>query len=176
MLTIEKLKLIAPNVRNPEIWVKHLNELLPQYGITTKTEWASFLAQVLHESGEFRWLREIWGPTPAQNRYEGRRDLGNTIKGDGKRFMGRGLIQLTGRANYERMSKALFNDNRLLANPELLATPEYAVRSACIYWNWRNMDRVDDDTSIIEETRLVNGGLNGLADRQKYFDRAIRFL
>ena len=176
IITRQQLKAITPSTPDSRIdtFIPHLNNYLPKYGIDTPNEVAAFLAQVLHESGGLKWLREIWGPTAAQSRYEGRKDLGNTVKGDGKKFLGRGLIQLTGRANYERMSKDMFGDNRLLNTPDLLATPEYAVKSACIYWKWRNMDAIDDDTNIKDETKRVNGGYNGLADRQQYFDRALK--
>lgn len=178
MITAEQLKAISPGtpVDTARVYSALISEYCPQYGIETPIELASFLAQVLHESGGFKWLREIWGPTSAQSRYEGRKDLGNTQKGDGKKFMGRGPIQITGRANYERMSKAMFNDNRLLHNPDILATPKYGIISSCIYWGWRRLDRVDDDLSIKEETKAVNGGYNGLEDRQKYFDRAVKVL
>jgi len=175
-ITLDQLKKISPATQESRLdtFLPHLNKYLPLYGIDTPNEVASFLAQVLHESGGFKWLREIWGPTSAQSRYEGRKDLGNNVKGDGKKFMGRGLIQLTGRANYERMSKDMFNDNRLLETPDLLSTAEYAVWSACIYWQWRKIDLVDDDLNIVDETKKVNGGLTNLADRQQYFDRAIK--
>ena len=84
------------------------------------------LATAHHETGNFKYLREIWGPTAAQKRYEGRADLGNTQKGDGKRFMGRGLVHITGRRNYTDWSKRLGLD--LLKNPELAEKPEIAVR------------------------------------------------
>lgn len=178
MITREQLKAISPSTPDTRIdtFIHHLNNYLPKYGIDTPNEIASFLAQVLHESGGLKWVREIWGPTSTQARYEGRKDLGNTVKGDGKKFMGRGLIQLTGRANYARMSKDMFNDDRLLYTPDLLSTAEYAVQSACIYWKWRKMDLIDDDLDIRRETRLVNGGFNGMTDRQQYFDRAIKIL
>ena len=176
ILTVEQLKKISPSTSEARIdtFIHHLNVYLPIYGIDTPNEVASFLAQVLHESGGLKWLREIWGPTAAQSKYEGRADLGNTVRGDGKKFMGRGLIQLTGRANYLKMSMEMFNDDRLVRNPDLLSTAEYAVLSACIYWKWRKMDLIDDDKNIKDETKRVNGGVNGLADRQQYFDRAIQ--
>lgn len=176
MITLQQLKKITPTTPDKTIdkFLPHLNTKLPKYGIDTPVEKASFLAQILHESGGLKWVKEIWGPTAAQKRYEGRLDLGNTEPGDGKRFLGRGLIQLTGRKNYERMSLELFGDLRLLDEPELLEQPEYAVESACVYWKWRNIDRFDDDLDINKETRLVNGGVNGLKDRQLYFDRAIQ--
>lgn len=178
IITAEQLKEISPATplsRTTE-FISHLNTYMPKYGIDTPIEAASFLAQVLHESGGLKWLREIWGPTAAQSKYEGRKDLGNTETGDGKKFMGRGLIQLTGRANYRRMSKDMFGDERLLKSPDFLSTAEYAVWSACIYWTWRKLEAKDDDLSIKEETKAINGGYNGLTDRQQYFDRAIKTL
>lgn len=174
ILTLDQLLRISPGTpkERMETFLPHLNTYLPQYGIDTPVEVASFLAQVLHESGGFKWLREIWGPTKAQARYEGRADLGNVLQGDGKRFMGRGLIQVTGRTNYDRMSREMFKDKRLLENPDILATPEYGTLSACIYWKWRKMDLIDDDDSIREETKRVNGGYNGLSEREEYFTRA----
>ena len=173
-ITAEQLKKISPGspVTVCEQFVPHINNYCPKYGIDTAIELASFLSQVLHESGGFKWMHEIWGPTETQKRYEGRKDLGNIVPGDGKKFMGRGPLQITGRANYSRMSKDMFGDNRLLETPELLAAPEYGIWSACIYWGWRKMDLVDDDNSIDKETKLVNGGYNGLADRKQYFERA----
>lgn len=90
--------------------------------------------------------------------------------------MGRGPIQITGRSNYRWMSREIFGDDRLLDKPDLLTTPEYGIQSACIYWKGRGLDAHDDDLVILRETKLVNGGTNGLKDRQKYFDRAIAVL
>lgn len=174
MITSQQLKNITPGTPLSvcEKFIPFINKYCLQYKIDTPIELASFLSQVLHESGGLKWMREIWGPTKAQRGYEGRKDLGNTVAGDGKKFMGRGLIQTTGRANFARMSKDMFGDDRLLKTPELLSEPEYAVWSACIYWGWRNLDAVDDDNSIDKETKAVNGGYNGLDDRKIYFERA----
>ena len=174
MITADQLKRISPGTPLSvcETFVPHINNYCPKYGIDTPVELASFLSQVLHESGGFKWMREIWGPTKAQLRYEGRSDLGNTVAGDGKKFMGRGPIQITGRSNYARMSKDMFGDERLLDTPELLVQPEYGIWSACIYWGWRKLDITDDDNSIDKETKAVNGGYNGLEDRKAYFERA----
>jgi len=178
IITPQQLKTISPHTPDNRIdtFIHHLNVYMPEYGIDTVNEAASFLAQVLHESGGLKWLREIWGPTAAQSKYEGRADLGNVVHGDGKKFMGRGLIQLTGRANYTKMSKDMFGDNRLLEMPDLLSTAECAVKSACIYWQWRKMDLIDDDLDIRAETKKTNGGYNGLTQRQQYFDKAIAVL
>lgn len=195
IIKLSSLQKITPGtpVARLETFLPWLNHYLPIYGIDTKNEVASFLAQVLHESGGFKWLREIWGPTSQQLKYE--RDftqawpvtdkkhrnylssiLGNSEKGDGKKMAGVGILQITGRANMKRMSIEMFGDERLLTKPEILATPQYSVASACIYWKWKKLDSVDDDLKILEETKAVNGGYNGLEDRQKYFDRAIKFL
>lgn len=97
-----------------------------KYGDGDPAKLAYILATAFHESGRFRYLREIWGPTAAQKGYEGRADLGNTVKGDGKRFMGRGLVHITGRRNYADWSKRLGVD--LLAHPELAERLDYAAR------------------------------------------------
>ncbi|WP_448561133.1 glycoside hydrolase family 19 protein [Trichothermofontia sp.] len=147
-----------------------VNQTFEQYQINTRLRMAHFLAQVMHESGGFRWLREIWGPTDAQRRYEGRRDLGNTQPGDGKRFMGRGLIQLTGRANYAAFSKDLGID--FVANPTLVEQPPYAVIVAGWYWDRRKLNTWADRDDLEGVTYRVNGGYNGLEDRRRYLNRA----
>lgn len=142
-----------------------LREAAARYEINTGLRMAHWLAQLAHESMGFAHTRELWGPTPTQLRYEGRRDLGNIEPGDGKRFMGRGLIQITGRANYAAASTELHGDDRLLANPELLEQARDAAVSAGWFWFRRNLSaRADvDDLSAI--TRRINGGLNGLDGR-----------
>lgn len=138
--------------------------------INTPARAAAFLAQVGHESGQLRYLREIWGPTPAQTRYEGRADLGNTQPGDGKRFMGRGLIQITGRANYAACGAALGVD--LVGQPELLEKPEYAAGSAAWFWLQNNLNRFADRGDFVGLTRAINGGTNGIVDRRALWVRA----
>ena len=104
----------------------------PDFEINNDKRMAAFLAQVGHESGGMHWLTEIWGPTTAQERYEGRLDLGNLYEGDGFKYRGRGLIQITGRSNYDKCSQALASD--FIENPDWLSQPEYAVRSAMWFW------------------------------------------
>lgn len=147
-----------------------VNATFEKFNINTTLRMAHFLAQVMHESGGFRWLREIWGPTDTQRRYEGRRDLGNTKSGDGERFMGRGLIQLTGRANYKEFSEAIGVD--CLDKPALLESSPYAVLAAGWYWHTRRLNDLADEDGIRRITRKINGGLNGLEDRIRYLDRA----
>lgn len=156
------------------IWHEPLLAAFRSYGITTALRQAHFLAQILHESGGLRWLEEIWGPTPAQERYEGRRDLGNVQDGDGYRYRGRGLIQLTGRANYRRYGELL--GLPLEANPDLAAQPEHAAMIAGAYWDRRGLNSRADRDDLEAVTRGVNGGLNGLEDRRRWLERAKRAL
>lgn len=135
-----------------------------QYGIMDSAlRLAHFLAQVTHESGGFRYMEEIWGPTDAQRRYEGRADLGNTQANDGFRYKGRGPLQLTGRANYRDYGARLGLD--LEGNPALAATPEVGLRIALEFWKVKGLNALADKDDIVAITRRVNGGSNGLADR-----------
>jgi putative chitinase len=139
-------------------------EVLPEYEIDTALREAHFWAQAAHETGNFKYMFEIWGPTPAQARYEGRKDLGNTVEGDGYKYRGRGIFQLTGRANYEKYGKALGLD--LVNNPDLAANPETALRIACEYWKSRKINATADKDDIVAVTKKINGGTNGIADRR----------
>lgn len=178
-MTAEQLKQIAPGIKHNvvETFLPHLNIYMERYEINTPLRQAAFIAQLLHESGGFRYVREIWGPTTAQRGYEGRKDLGNVIKGDGERFKGRGLIQITGRANYEHVSKALTGSGTTFTdNPELLTAPCYAVESAAWFWKDRGLNELADKRDFEKITRRINGGLNGLVDRQKYYGLALDVL
>lgn len=144
-------------------WYPHVAKACVEFGITTPTRIAAFLAQVGHESGSFVYTREIWGPTAAQQRYEGRADLGNWEPGDGSRYRGRGLIQITGRANYQAVSDGLGVD--FVGNPALLEQPEYAAMSAAWWWANNGCNDLADSGDFERLTRRINGGLNGYADR-----------
>lgn len=138
---------------------------------------AAFLAQVGHESGGLVYWEEIWGPTDAQRGYEGRKDLGNVVPGDGYRFRGRGPIQITGRANYLEFGAIL--GLQLEVHPEIAATPEAGFRIASCYWQRRKLNELADTESLYafrEITRRINGGTNGLANRCAIWDRARRAL
>lgn len=131
---------------------------------------AQFLAQVMHESGGLRYVREIWGPTKAQRGYEGRADLGNVKPGDGKRYMGRDVIQITGRANYRALSKWAGFDFE--AKPEALESEEWLGIGAIWYFLVARKDLIEycRDGNIEMVTRRVNGGLNGYQDRLRWYD------
>ncbi len=138
--------------------------------LTSKLRLAHFLSQLAHESGGFRHVVEIWGPTKAQRGYEGRTDLGNVVAGDGFRYRGRGLIQNTGRANYARLAKA-FGVN-FEGNPDLMANFPWAALTAAEYWRSRNINVRADTDDVHGVTRLINGGLNGIEDRMERLARA----
>ena len=140
-----------------------LAQAFPDFHITTPARQAAFLAQVGHESGGLHWLTELWGPTATQSRYETRQDLGNNQPGDGFRFRGRGLIQLTGRANYAAASKALATD--FITNPELLGEPDMAARSAMWFWQSHGLNERADAGEFERTTKIINGGLNGYPER-----------
>ncbi|WP_257306288.1 glycoside hydrolase family 19 protein [Geothrix campi] len=157
------------------LFLDYIQAAMDRFGISeSKLRVAHFLAQVAHESGELRYMREIWGPTSAQLGYEGRADLGNTEPGDGMKFKGRGLIQVTGRANYLRCSMALYGDAQTLAEtPELLETKEAACLSAGWFWGeFKHLNPLADADDLEHITRRINGGLNGLVYRTAYLARA----
>lgn len=151
-------------------WLEPLNAALDRFGITHPLEVAHFLAQCLHETGGLRWLSELWGPTAAQQRYEGRRDLGNTQPGDGYRYRGRGCIHLTGRHNYRRAGEAL--GLPLEEQPDLAAEPGPAALIAAWYWHQRGIGEPARRDDLVAVTRAVNGGTNGLTDRASWLRRA----
>jgi putative chitinase len=146
----------------------------PAYDINTPLRIAHFLAQAAHETGGFKWLHELWGPTPAQARYEGRRDLGNTHPGDGERFKGRGIFQLTGRGNYASYGEVLHLD--LVDHPEIAEDPEVSVLIACAYWKLHGLNDLADADDVERITRRINGGLNGFDDRKAMLAKAKRVL
>ena len=148
-----------------EIFAKPLSLAMQEFGITTPARQAAFLAQVLHESGMLRYTAEIWGPTPAQQRYEGRADIGNTQTGDGYKYRGRGLMQTTGRTNYKLTGIALGVD--LINAPEALERADLAARSAAWFWKSHGLNEIADEGDFTKITRRVNGALNGLREREK---------
>lgn len=147
-----------------------LTAAMGEFGIDSPARQAAFLAQVGHESGQLRYVRELASGAA----YEGRRDLGNVVAGDGVRYKGRGLIQITGRANYKECGRALGLD--LVANPELLEEPLNACRSAAWFWNSRGLNALADEGDQRAITRRINGGYNGLDDRLALFAVAERVL
>ena len=149
-------------------FLEPLNLAMWEFGIDTPMRQAAFLAQIAHESGSLKYVREI----ASGDAYEGRRDLGNTEPGDGVRFRGRGLIQITGRTNYRACSLGLFGDERLLETPELLEETVAACRSAGWFWKTMNLNALADIGAFRPITKAINGGYNGYDDRLAYYERA----
>lgn len=160
----------------------HIEAAMQEFGIDTPRRQAAFLARVGHESGGLHWLVELWGPTAAQRRYEVRQDLGNNQPGDGFRFRGRGLIQLTGRDNYVRAGKALGVD--LVTSPELLGTSPLAQRSAAWFWHSNNINHYADINDFDGVCDKINrgrkteayGDSNGWADSLALWKKALTIL
>jgi putative chitinase len=154
--------------------VEHLNSALYEFEINTPRRIAAFLAQVGHESGRFRYLEEIADGSA----YEGREDLGNKKPGDGKKYKGRGVIQLTGFANYFAAGRDL--DLDLVNNPRRAADPDVAFMIAGWFWKSRDLNLLADLASVTNEglavfrkvTSRINGGQNGAADREALYARA----
>lgn len=171
-LTEEQLKKIAPYSTHLQRsrFLPHLNSVMTVSSIDTPQRMAAFLAQIIHESGSFKYVLEL----ADGKAYENRKDLGNTCKGDGMRYKGRGLIQVTGRANYERCGTALGLD--LLSTPELLEQPEPAVQSAAWFWTTHECNALADKGEFNAITRVINGGYNGMNERLKIYNQAKKVL
>lgn len=166
-MTLDDLRQVMPySAGRAEAFLQPLEAAMAEFAINTARRRAAFIAQVAHESGELRYTRELGDGMG----YEGRKDLGNIEPGDGPRFKGRGLLQITGRATYEACGKALGLD--LIANPGLLEVPAGASRSAAWFWSLRKLNSLADDDAFGAITHKVNGGYTGLDDRLRYWLRA----
>lgn len=168
-IKLEELKQLMPELSPARAaeYLPHLNSAMAEASINTRTRQAAFLAQLAHESGELVNMEEL----ADGSQYEGKkRSLGNTQLGDGKRFKGRGPIQLTGRANYAAASAALGID--IVSNPKLAATPEVAFRIAGWFWKKKNLNALADAGKFERITQILNGGQRGQARRAGYYRRA----
>lgn len=173
-LTTAQLKEIMTGIKNSdvEIFLEPLKKVLEKYEINTPLRIAHFLAQVGHESGSFRYKQELASGAA----YEGRRDLGNTKSGDGKKFKGHGLIQITGRANHTSYANYV-GDPDLIDHPERIgAEPQHSAGAAGWFWKTKNLNAYADNDDVLTITKRINGGTNGLADRKQYLARAKRAL
>lgn len=187
-LTLDQLKRAMPRLeREPdeaESYLAPLNAVLRDFEINTPVRVACFLAQIGHESADLKYWEEIWGPTAQQKKYDPPFGLavrlGNTHVGDGRRYKGRGPIQLTGRANYQRVGEKIGVD--LENNPGLVAKPRYGFQVAGVFWSENGCNELADATetggveAFAKLTKRINGGLNGLDDRAKRWQLAKRVL
>jgi predicted chitinase len=176
MLTESHLSQIMRNAsqRKRQQYIGPLNAAMAAHDIDTLLRAAAFVAQLAHESGEFQFMEEIWGPTAAQRRYEPpselARKIGNTKTGDGKRFKGRGPIQITGRSNYTNYGKLL--GINLADEPERAATPEVGFATAGLFWQRNGLNELADAGDFKGITKRINGGQNGEKSRELFFERA----
>lgn len=200
-ITEEQLTQLIPGNPHIEHWCEALNQILPEYGIDTPERVAAFIAQCAHESGGFKFLRENlnyrWQslrktfpkyfptddmakqyekqPERIANRvYASRMGNGDEASGDGWRYCGRGLIQLTGRDNYSWFAASI--ETPVEEIPAYLSTFEGAVQSACWFWETNNLNQWADKKDIVMLTKRINGGTIGLADRQKHYQHALHVL
>lgn len=150
--------------------INSMNTFAAEFGLDRPERAVHFLAQIAHESAHFRTTTEYASGAA----YEGRKDLGNIYKGDGRKFRGRGLIQLTGRANTKKFTQWMRRRDPSCpdfeANPELVAQFPWAFLASVHYWESRNLNRYADTNNIEMLTRRINGGLNGYKDRVRYYD------
>lgn len=176
-VTQQLLETIMPNARSQAgVFISALNTAMLRFSINTPKRAAAFLAQVGHESGQLHYVREL-----GSDQYLSKYDtgalairLGNTPEadGDGQKYRGRGLIQITGRDNYLQCSLGLFGDDRLVFVPQLLEQPQWAAESAAWFWEQNGLNELADRDQFNSITRRINGGLNGLQDRLQLWARA----
>lgn len=209
MLTENQLRQLIPGNKYVSYWHHALEQLLPDYDIDSPKRIASFIAQCAHESGGFNALQENLNYKPdtlrrlfpkyfptdelakeyasrpnkqeaiANRIYANRMGNGDESSGDGYRFRGRGLIQLTGRSNYQAFADSIEVDDRPLKIdevPEYLQTFEGAAQSACWFWETNKLNEIADKGDILTLTKRINGGTIGLQDRIKHYNHALHVL
>ena len=173
MITLDGLKVICPLSKTGRLalFVEPLSEAMREFEITTPARESAFIAQVAHESGGFRYVREL-ASGEEYDIGEKAKALGNTPEddGDGERYKGRGLIQISGVYNYRACGDALGAD--FLSRPDLLEEPIYACRSAGWFWKKRGCNELADAGDFYRISKRINGGLNGIKDRIAYHERA----
>jgi len=201
--TEDAVRQLIPRVKNFDEWYRNLSEILPEYDIDTPERVAAFMAQCGHESGGFtamqenlnygaKGLRSLFAkyfPTDAlalqyerkpemiANRiYANRMGNGPEESGDGWRYRGRGIIQITGKNNYTKCTQQLFENNTLLENPDWLIDVEYAIHSACWFWSATRLNELADIRDLKTMTKRINGGYIGLEDRIKHYEHAVHIL
>ena len=161
-------------VARAEPYIDSCNFMLTQYDINTPIRLAHLCAQYGHETGSLVYMRELWGPTAQQKKYDPPSSLatalGNTEEGDGFNFRGAGWPQLTGRANFQRASNELCID--FVAKPDEVGTPEFAPVVGGLFWQWKGLNAIADRDDVEAITRRINGGLTGFDDRKARLAKA----
>jgi putative chitinase len=198
--TAEQLAKCISKNKNSQEWYDGLYEQLPKFGIVTPARVAGFISQCQHESADFTVLTENLNygakglmsifkkyyqdealakaherkPQLIANRvYSGRMGNGPESSGDGWKYRGRGLVQLTGRSNYTQCSRDLFGDDCLVDDPDLLLNPEWAILSACWFWHKNKLNDICDRGDVVLLSKRINGGTIGLADRIHHWNKCL---
>jgi putative chitinase len=198
--TTTKLAACLPGNQYIEHWHEALCKILPDYDINTPERVGAFLAQTAHESGGYKALKEnlnyraetlskVWPKyfppgiaeqyahnqeAIANRAYANRMGNGDEASGDGFRYCGRGLIQLTGKSNYSAFANSI--DTPVEEIPDFLATFEGAIQSACWFWETNNLNQYADSGDILTMTKKINGGTLGLAERQQHYQNFMQVL
>lgn len=201
-LSFEAFCAILPKCKQQDLWYQAVMETLPVYEIDTELRFAAFIAQTAHESNSFNVLTENLNysrdgllkvfpkyfnqvtvdayarqPQKIANRvYGNRMGNGNEASGEGFKYRGRGLVQLTGKDNYRACSMALYGDETLLNEPDQLLHPANAVAAACWYWNSRKISPLADEQDMVTITKKINGGTIGLEDRISKYNHILDVL
>lgn len=171
LITKKQLQQIGWKQVKEELVVE-LNECLRRFSITTPKRMRHFISQCSHESGAGKWRLEL----ASGKAYEGRRDLGNTRPGDGVKFKGAGFIQMTGRANYEKFAK-FTGDSKIVQQGAVYVAKKYPWLAAGYWWHQAQMNKLCDQNASVEQvTRRVNGGYNGLAERKSYYNKCLQVI
>ena len=201
--TVDALRSMLPKNKEVAEWHHYMVEVLPRFEITTRNRVAAFVAQCGHESASFKILQEnlnysatglrgIWPkrfptmeiaqqyhrqPQKIANKVSASRmGNGDEASGDGYKYRGRGLIQLTGKSNYTAFSHDIYGDNRMVENPDLVAQKIHALYSACWFWHKNKINAIADAGDMVKMTRVINGGKIGLADRIEHYNHALHVL
>ncbi len=172
-ITRAQLLKVMPNARKSvDKYLPYFNKLAEKYHIDTKLRWAHFLAQIAHESGELRYTKELGKDSYFLKYEKGElgKMLGNTHKGDGAKYKGRGFIQLTGRSNYSKYQS--YSMQPILEKPELLEEPELCVDVTMWFWETHGLNVLAEQDNLKAIRKRINGGYNGLAECEKYLKRA----
>ena len=179
MISKQQIKNIC-NAKDSDIdkYLPHLNNMMDKYEINTPNRRRHFIVQILHESFCLSRCREMYNGTPEEyfKKYDNRKDLGNSFPGDGLKYKGRGLIQITGRFNYSCASIDIFKNSTLIDHPEMLEQPALAVEVSCWFWKVRNLNSLADIDATKAITLKINGGLNGFIERLSLYNLAKKYI
>ena len=175
-VTREQILAIMPNAKaKVDAFLPYINGYAEVFKIDTPKRMAHFLAQIAHESGELRYTKEL-GNKNYFHKYDVgklKNMLGNLKDGDGYKYRGRGLIQITGRANYQAFQNSKQVTDDIMEHPEILEQPRYATKSAMWWWWKHGLNKLADSDSFLAITKTINGGTYGLENRRKYLKRAL---